>query len=501
MLYLWGVKFKKRDKVMQTNIIGREQELQQLDRYRSSGKAEFVAIYGRRRVGKTFLVRNWAKNNFSFDVSGVLEGDGDDQMQSFTQALYDYGYQDAKPSNWFEAFICLRDLLKTQLKQSEEERILVFIDELPCFDTAGSKFVQALDHFWNTWAAWESRVMLVVCGSATSWMIRNLIDSHGGLHDRVTHEIHLHPFSLHETELYLQENGFVWPRIATLQAYMMLGGVPYYLSLLQNDESLAQAIDRLFFRQGGELFREYKRLFGGLFRNPAPYIDIIQALVASKSGLTRDEIAKKLKKANNGHLSQYLDDLEKCDFIRLYHVKEKKVKRTGGIYQLVDFYTLFYHTFKEYAGVNSNYWSNKAGTPEQNTWLGLAFEKVCLAHTEQIKRALHLDVIFTQVYSWRSKRDNSTTDESPKERGAQVDLVIERSDHMINLCECKYSANEYEINSTEDALMRNRIDRFQKETGTKCGIFPTFITTYGVVNGKYSANVKAALTMDDLFDN
>lgn len=479
---------------MESRIIGRSKELNQLNKFYNSDKAEFVAIYGRRRVGKTFLVRNWANNSFAFDVSGVVEGDGSVQMQSFTQALMDYGHEGDKPKNWFEAFICLRNLLKSQLT-NREGRIVVFIDELPCFDTPNSKFVQALDHFWNSWAAWENRLMLIVCGSATSWMIRTLIDSHGGLHDRVTHEIHLHPFSLHDTELYLQRNGFPWSRISILQTYMILGGVPYYLSLLQNDESLPQAVDRLFFRQGGELFREYKRLFYGLFRNPEPYMDIIKALTTARSGLTRDEIAKKLKKSNNGHMSRYLDDLEKCDFIRLYHVKEKKVKRNGGIYQLVDFYTLFYHTFSEYIGVNNSYWSNKTGSPEQNTWLGLAFEKVCLAHTEQIRRALRIDSIFTQFYSWRSK---STEGEN---RGAQIDLVIERADQMINICECKYSTSEYEISAEEDKRMRNRQTLFQKETATKCGIFPTFITTYGVKRGKYSDNVIAQVTMDDLFNN
>lgn len=480
--------------MMSSKIVGRARELNLFDKFYNSGKAEFVAIYGRRRVGKTFLIRNWANNSFAFDVSGVVEGDGGIQMQSFIQALTDYGYEGKNPKNWFDAFMCLRNLLKAQLTHSEG-RMVIFIDELPCFDTPNSKFVQALDHFWNSWAAWEDRIMLIVCGSATSWMIRTLIDSHGGLHDRVTHEIHLHPFTLHDTELYLKRNGFSWSRISILQAFMILGGVPYYLSLLQNDESLAQAVDRLFFRQGGELFREYKRLFYGLFRNPEPYMDIVKALTASKCGLTREEIAKKLQKGNNGHLSRHLDELEKCDFIRLYHVKEKKVKRNGGIYQLVDFYTLFYHTFSNNIGVNSNYWSNKAGTAEQNTWLGLAFEKVCLAHTEQIRRALHIDSIFTQFYSWRSKNA------AYQDRGAQIDLVIERADQMINICECKYANSEYEITADEDRRMRNRQTMFQKETATKCGIFPTFITTYGVKKGKYSEHITSQVTMDNLFDN
>lgn len=480
--------------MMASKIVGRFKELNQLNSFYNSGKAEFVAIYGRRRVGKTFLARNWANNSFAFDVSGVVEGDGGIQMQSFTQALIDYGYEGKNPKNWFEAFVCLRNLLKARLANSEG-RMVVFIDELPCFDTPNSKFVQALDHFWNSWAAWEDRIMLIVCGSATSWMIRTLIDSHGGLHDRVTHEIHLHPFSLHDTELYLKRNGFSWSRISILQAYMIMGGVPYYLSLLQNSESLAQAVDRLFFRQGGELFREYKRLFYGLFRNPEPYMGIVKALTTSKCGLTREEIAKKLKKGNNGHLSRYLDDLEKCDFIRLYHVKEKKIKRNGGIYQLVDFYTLFYHTFSNQIGVNSNYWCNKTGTAEQNAWLGLAFEKVCLAHSEQIKRTLHIDSIFTQFYSWRSKNAEY------QDRGAQIDLVIERADQMINICECKYSASEYEITAEDDRRMRNRQATFLKETATKCGIFTTFITTYGVKKGKYSENITSQVTMDDLFEN
>lgn len=485
-------------------IIGREQEIQALNQYSQSGKAEFIAVYGRRRVGKTFLIRQWACGNFAFEMSGLIEGEMSDQMNAFVQALHDYGAYDAHPKTWFDAFVCLRDLLKRKLQESDE-RVLVFLDELPCLDTSGSKFRQAIDHFWNSWGAWQDRLMLIVCGSATSWIIRNIVDAHGGLHNRVTHEIALKPFTLGETEKYLNSRGFVWPRLSILHAYMALGGVPYYLSLLQPEESFPQAIDRLFFRSGGELHREYRRLFRGLFRNPEPYMDILRELASTRSGLTRDEISARVGRNNNGHLSEQLEDLVQCDFIRLYHVREKKIKQKSGIYQLIDFYSIFWHTFAARNGI-SNYWTSTIGTHEQDTWFGLAFERVCLAHVEQIRMSLHLNILVTQCYSWRSKCTDTLIDgyegdvkSEPKLRGAQIDLIIERSDQMINLCECKYSNSLYHLNAQEDLRLRNREACFRRETGVKAGIYQTLITTFGLAKGQYAQSVPVQLTMDALF--
>lgn len=469
-------------------IIGRQEEIRQLQAYYESGKSEFIAVYGRRRIGKTFLIDEFFQYKYSFSVSGVLEGTHTEQMIAFTQALRKIGYHGEMPNSWMEAFFSLSELLEETL--SETQRCVIFIDELPCFDTPRVGFIQAFSHFWNTWGQKHPQVLLIVCGSATTWMIKNIIDSHGGLHNRITHEIHLHPFTLNETEAMLQSMGIIWDRLSILQLYMIMGGVPYYLSLLHKGESVAQTIDRLFFSANAGLQSEYKRLFFSLFKEPEPYLEIMRILSASKKGVTREEIIKAFGKNDNGHISEYLQNLIKCDFIRYYFTKSKKIKKTNGLYQLTDFFTIFHNTFLTRPINDEHYWSHNIRTPLTNSWLGLAFERVCMAHIPQIKKSLGIDRIGTEYYSWRSK---------VSENGAQIDLLIERADRIINLCEIKYSSTPYMIDKTEDMKLRMRQSDFVTETGTKYTIFPTMISTYGIYPNAYSGNIQAEITLDDLF--
>ena len=473
---------------MQNTIIGRKAEIGLLEQYIASGRAEFIAIYGRRRVGKTFLVRQYFQNRFSFDMTGIIEGKKTEQMSAFNHALKQYGYKGKKATTWLDAFFALRSLLE-QNRENERPCVL-FIDEMPCLDTPKSGFVHALGHFWNSWAAWQPEMKLIVCGSATSWMVRNIIDNHGGLHDRVTHEMALKPFTLGETEEYFKTFDFPWSRLSVLHTYMTVGGVPYYLSLFNPDESPAQGIDRLFFSENGELLKEYRRLFSSLFRNPEPYLSVIRLLASKPSGMTREEISEQLKLNNNGHLGDLLTDLVYCDFLRSYKVKERKVKVNSAIYKLVDFYSQFYHSFANKASLNTNYWTRLQGTPTVNTWFGLAYERVCMAHVPQIKKALGIESVVTEAYSWRSKE---------AEVSAQIDLLIERADKMINLCEIKYSETEYTLSQEEFMKINRRVESFRSATKTLYGIVPTLITTFGLSKGMYADSIHASATLDDLF--
>ena len=470
-------------------LIGREKEIEALKRYTSSPHAEFVAIYGRRRVGKTFLVNNLFDKKLSFTMTGVLNGTMSEQMEAFADALFEFsGQLPPKTKTWMEAFRILKLYLKTKIEQ--KKRCIIFFDELPALDTQRSGFVRALGYFWNSWASLQDNLTLIVCGSATSWMIRNIVDDKGGLHDRITHEIHLRPFSLKETELYLNSNGFKWDRLSIAQSYMVFGGVPYYLGLLNRSESFALNIDRLFFSEDEELRREYKRLYSTLFKAPESYMAIVRELSKVKDGLTREELQTALSKDSSGSLSAKLEDLVNCDIIRKYNVKQKQIKQTSAIYQLTDFYSLFYLTFVARAENETNYWSNHIDTPEVNTWLGLSFERLCMVHIQQIKQALHIDRISTKMYSWRSHKSNTK---------AQIDIVLERADNITNIFEVKYSNNDYNFNGYESEKLRNRINVFREETQTKSALWPTLITTYGLNTGIHSSDFVGVLTLKDLF--
>lgn len=468
-------------------MIGREAEKGLLGGYMASDRSEFIAIYGRRRVGKTFLVRSFFEDKFDFYATGIIDGTREEELEAFNTSLVAYGYKGKKASNWLDAFNALGVLL--QRKNTADGRpVVVFIDELPCFDTRNSGFIHALDFFWNSKGSWIDNIKFIVCGSATSWMIRNVINNRGGLHNRITHEIHLRPFSLSQTEEYLKSRGFRWNRLSIMQVYMCMGGVPYYLSLLSSNQELTDNIDRLFFGDDAELGMEFQRLFNSLFRSPESYIDIINLLAANKSGLTRKEIATKLKVPDNGHLGSMLDDLQYCDFIRRYN---NGLRQNGGIYQLMDFYTLFYHQFCRRRTTDNHYWRHLLGTPTMNTWFGLSFERVCMAHIRQIVHALHYDTIHTEYYSWRSRQSKPAV---------QIDMVIDRADNNITLCEMKYSQAEYALTKREYQNILNRVETFRSETATRKGLQPVIVTTYGLKKNEYSSVAYRTVVMDDLFD-
>ena len=480
---------------MEQIIIGRQEEIGRLNKYVQSDQAEFVAIYGRRRVGKTYLVNHVFKGRFAFSMTGIIGGKKGAQLQAFVDAMDLYGNPIAIPDNWQEAFRLLRHFLTNHLKK--DSPCIVFIDELPCLDTHKSGFVEALGHFWNSWASLQPQMMLIVCGSATSWMMENVIDAHGGLHNRITHEIHLKEFTLREEEEYLAYRGFHWDRDMVLQAYMVMGGIPYYLSLLDTDLSLAQNIDKLYFDPDGEMYREFDRLYRTLFSTIEPYIAIIRKLFNKKKGLTRTEIAQSLDIDANGRLTKMLRNLVDCDLVRFYPVKEKKLSARNGLYQLVDFFSLFYLQFMQGVNNDNQYWTKNLHTPKISTWRGLSFEKVCMTHIRQIKHALGIDGISTTFYSWRA---TDVEGQNRNKGNAQIDIVIDRADRMTNICEAKYSELPYAIDKEEFDKFMNRMMRFKQSTNHRGGLIPTFITSAGLQRNSYSEHLGVkVIGLDDLF--
>lgn len=483
---------------MENSIIGREKEKNELKKYISSKRSEFIAIYGRRRVGKTFLIKELLEGQFTFRMTGKENVRLGEQLLNFAYALEDFFQDSQVPRSWTEAF---RQLSKNIERQGEGTKI-IFIDELPWLDTQKSQFLGALEHFWNQWAYYRNDIKLIVCGSATSWMLKKLINARGGLHNRVTHKMLVSPFCLKEVEQYFQSRGFNYERPEIIDCYMAVGGVAYYLSLFDKDKSVAENINSLCFTRGGELTDEFNRLYDSLFKKAGSHIAVISSLSNSRKGMTRLELIGKTKLPNNGNLSTLLKELETCEFMRSYQPfgKGKKEK----LFQLTDQFTLFYlHFMKAGGNYGKNYWMHMIGKPEYIAWSGYAFETVCLHHIEQIVSALGISGTYYSPCSWsyrppESVMNDDSADEDLK-RGGQIDLLIDRPDKTISVCEMKYSGEEYEITKSYSAHVEQRLRTFKKVTNTKKSLSIVYVTPFGLYNNMYARKVNKQVTADDLF--
>lgn len=477
---------------MLQKIIGRKEEQKTLQDCYESNKPEFVAVYGRRRIGKTFLVKQFFKEKFDFYFTGAYQATKKDQLFNFKMTLESYsGVKRKTPQSWLEAFFQLKDYLASL----GDRRKVVFIDELPWFDTPRSNFISAIELFWNQWAS-DQNLMLVVCGSATSWMVNKLLGDKGGLHNRVTRSIYLAPFSLGETEEFLQNNHIVFNRHQTVECYMMLGGTPYYLNMLKPHLSLAQNINKLFFEENGELRREFDFLFRSLFKDSRNYRKVVEILSQKAKGLTRQDIIRECKIPDNGGLSEVLDDLCNCDFIRRYYPINKKQR--DAVYQLTDLFSLFHLRYiKNSTGMDETFWTDTIDSPSHRAWCGYAFEQVCLHHIRQIKRALGIEGVQASICSWSAPA--SVDSEGKKREGAQIDLVIDRRDQTINLYEMKFSMKPFEITPSYLEHIIYRRELFRETTGTSKALHLTFVTTYGVARNAQYGMIQSEITMDDLF--
>lgn len=468
-------------------LIGRKEEQTRLWDAYNSEESEFVAVYGRRRVGKTFLVRETFGDKFSFYHSGLANSTMEEQLKSFWLSLKQYGYKGEQPASWLDAFYELGRLLARR----KMKRKVVFIDELPWMDTPKSKFLPAFEHFWNGWASARNDILLIICGSATSWIVRKVFHNHGGLHNRVTYRIPLKPFSLYECEQFSKHKSLGFNRRQIAEAYMALGGIPYYWKFLTKGLSVAQNFDKLFFAEDAIMKNEFRELYASLFKNEEHYIKIVQALGTRKSGMTRDEIIKNTGIDGGGAFSSYLADLEQSGFIRKYNVLGRKTK--GALWQLVDNYTLFYFSFiANRTGNDENFWTRSINTPAYNVWCGLSFERVCLQHIRQIKLGLSIAGTVSDVYAWRTLSGDGHL-------GTQIDMVIDRNDKVINLCEMKYSEYEYSLTADDISNLINKKKAFVSETKTRKAVQFTMITSCGLAHNQYSNNIHSELVLEDLF--
>jgi len=476
---------------MAKKLIGRTEEIATLETALKANRPEMIAVIGRRRVGKTFLVKQTYGQFLDFELTGLQHATKKEQLQNFLfafqNAFPDYSI-DEKPKTWLAAFFMLSKALEEKRKQ---EKLVVFLDELPWLGTKRSGFITALGWFWNSWAVNQS-IVLVICGSAASWMVEKVINDKGGLHNRVTKLLSISPFSLGETEAFLKTRHIHLSRYQITQLYLTMGGIPMYLDQVQPGLSAVQNIQAICFQRNGYLRKEFDRLFASLFDNPTNHIEIIRALAAKKIGMKREEIIAKTTFKNGGMLTTILSELHESGFIEIFNGYGKKTR--DSLYRLSDPYSLFYLTFIEKLGANARTdFTKLSDLPNYKAWSGYAFENICLNHIDQIRKALSIAGIFTTISSFVTKAKDGLS-------GAQIDLIIDRSDHSINICEIKFSHADYTVSKRDVDNIANKKKVFQYHTKTKKHLFTTLITTFGLTENAHRLNnIDQVVVLDDLF--
>lgn len=481
-------------------LVGRSREIATLKSLLKSKKAELLAIYGRRRVGKTFLISSFFSNKgIYFEMTGIKGGKCSQQIQAFIRRLR-FAFKDLQidfpPKNWFEAFELLEQAIESVKKSC---KIILFFDEFPWMDTHKSDLLKAFEYLWNSYLSRDSRIIAVICGSSVSWMIKKIIHNKAGLYGRLTSQIRLRPFTLKEIEEYFVTNNIQLDRKQIVELSMALGGIPKYLSYVESGKSAAQNIQKLCFTPGAPLTTEFQTLYESLFDNHYMHVQIIELLAHSTIGLTVSQISKKLSKEKGGNLSRALKELIASNFVQFVPFYGRKTRE--GRYRIVDEYSYFYLNWVQDSmynydeSISQSFWIQQQSSSKFRSWAGYMFESICFKHIRQIVKALELTVVADKASYW-----SYTPSKNSNDQGGQIDLVIDRTDQCINLCEIKFWKSEFTISDTIAQKLNERRGIFQDITKTRKTIFNTLITPYGArINKNYLSSVDKQLNLDALF--
>ena len=469
-------------------IIGRKEEIRELEKCERSKKSELICVYGRRRVGKTYLVEQTYADYFAFRATGVESGNTRTQLKSFKQRLEEAGDKEKRiPANWFEAFSRLEKVLSAkETKRSVHGKKIVFFDEFPWFATARSDFLEAFGEFWNRCGTVGRDYLFIICGSATSWIIKNVLEDSGSLYDRVTSQIFLRPFTLRETEMYMQDREFGWSRRQIAECQMVFGGLPYFFSLLNPDESLNWNIDALIFKPHALLRHESKKLLEATLKKSTAYNAIMECLSSHLYGMTKAECFESLD-ISQGTFSRAVDDLVKCGYVHEsvdYYSKGHPLRLS-----LVDPFLLFHYKFLAKGISEKTRFENfKSDTGKYTNWRGHAFEILCMYHIDSIKNALGISGVQTNEYAWISEKNE-----------AQIDLCIERDDGIINLCEEKYTDTAFSVSPEYEKNLLKKRDIYREETKTDKALKIVVISAEDIAGKANTEHITRVLTLDDLF--
>lgn len=483
-------------------LVGREREISLLQGLLKSKKAELLAVYGRRRVGKTFLISSFFSNKGTyFEMTGIKGGTKKQQIKAFVSRLklaFTNIKIESKPTDWLEAFMLLEQAIKETKKPG---KIILFFDEFPWMDTHKSDLLKSFEFLWNSGLSKNPKIIAIICGSSVSWMIRKIIQNKSGLYGRLTSQIRLRPFTLKEIEEYFIANHIYLDRKQIVEVSMALGGIPKYLSYVEPGNSSAQIIQKLCFTPGAPLTTEFEQLYESLFDDYQFHVEIIELLASSQIGLTISQISEKAKKGKGGSLSRALKELIASNFVQFVPYYGRKSRE--GRYRVVDEYSYFYLNWIRDAmynydeSISQNFWMQQQASSKFRSWAGYMFESICFKHIRQIVKALELSVVAEKTFYWSYFPKKGIEDQ-----GAQIDLIIDRADHCMNLCEIKFWKSEYILTDLETKKLNEKREIFREQVKTKKSLFNILITPYGArINKHYLSAVENQLTLDALFFN
>lgn len=485
-------------------LVAREAEVAVLDSIYGSDKPEFLAIYGRRRVGKTYLIRNYfeRKKAIFFNVTGSKNGSMTEQISHFISQIGKVFYEGLKiqeEKSWDKAFGLLTDIFEK--KVSKNKKIILFFDELPWMVTRNSRLLEALDYYWNQHWSNDKRIKLIVCGSSASWIVKKIINNKGGLHNRITRRIRLEPFNLTQTKRFLDKAGVKLNPRQVLILFMVMGGVPYYLSQIEKGLSALQIIEKLAFSKEGFLLHEFENLFASLFDNAEFHVQAVRLLADHPYGLGERELLEKIgSHAVGGTGHGKLEELVQAGFIKKF--KPVFSKKRSAFYQLIDEYTLFYLRWidpikdaLEQGSIDHENWHAIQTSPSWYSWLGVAFESACYKHLSRIKKALHLSAVLS-AGTWRYVPQRSS-----EQAGAQIDLLFDRQDDCMTLCEIKYSETPFVLTKEYVDILQKKVRVLKEQTGTSKQVLIAMISAQGLKNNWYAEDlINQIVTLEDLFE-